>query len=98
MKEENKRKNAVSADGLRCYDIRPGIPIIEICGCRRVLVENHCGIAAYGREEIMINVMKGKIRICGENMYLSRMNRGKLVIFGTIKSVDLLRCGKDGIV
>lgn len=69
----------------------PGQPIVEIAGDRRVLIENHQGVAAYGRERILINVKFGSVCICGCKLEMMHMTRDQLVIYGRIDSVELLR-------
>lgn len=69
----------------------PGQPIVEIAGERRVLVENHQGVAAYGRERILVNVKFGTVCICGCNLELMHMTKEQLVIYGRIDSVGLQR-------
>lgn len=69
----------------------PGQPIIEIAGDCRVLIENHQGVAAYGRESIQINVTFGAVCVCGCHLEMMQMTKEKLVICGRIDSVQLQR-------
>lgn len=69
----------------------PGQSIVEIAGDRRVLVENHLGVAAYGSEQILVNVTFGSICICGCNLELMHMTKDRLIIYGRIDSVKLQR-------
>ena len=68
-----------------------GVPIIEIAGEKRVLIENHCGMREYGPDRISVNVKYGYITVCGEQLKLLEMTREKLVIHGRISSVSLVR-------
>lgn len=70
----------------------PGQPIVEVTGDRRVLIENHRGVTAYGREEICIRVSFGSIKVCGSCLELARMTKDQLVILGQISSVTF--CGR----
>lgn len=72
-------------------DAVAGKPIIEIAGDRRVLIENHQGVAAYGREKILVHVKFGSVCICGCNLEMLRMTKEQLVICGRIDSVALQR-------
>ena len=72
-------------------DVVAGKPIIEIAGDRRVLIENHQGVAAYGREKILVHVKFGSVCICGCNLEMLRMTKEQLVIYGRIDSVGLQR-------
>ena len=69
----------------------PGQPIIEIAGDSRFLIENHQGVAAYGRERILINVKYGTVCVCGCRLEMIHMTKEQLVICGRIDSVGLQR-------
>lgn len=72
----------------------PGLPLVEIYGQDRVLIENHLGVTQYGREAICIKVKFGQICISGCDLELARMTKGQLVITGRIDGVSLYRgCG-----
>jgi len=70
-------------------DLIPGVPLIEICGQSRLLIENHQGVIAYGCSEIRIKARYGNICVCGDNLKLTRMSKTKLVITGRICGVNL---------
>lgn len=61
---------------------------ISVTGGRRALVENHRGIAEYGRERIVINTEKGRIIISGQELVLSAMNKTELLINGKISTAE----------
>ncbi len=69
----------------------PGVPVIEISGEGRVLIENHKGVTAYGCKEICVGVRFGMICVCGGNLELARITKHQLVITGRIDSVSLQR-------
>lgn len=69
----------------------PGQSIVEVAGDRRVLIENHFGVKAYGRERIVVKVRYGGVCVCGRDLELLRMTRDQLVIRGRIDSVMLQR-------
>lgn len=69
----------------------PGQPIVEIAGDRRVLIENHLGVKAYGREKIVVKVKYGALCVCGCGLEMMRMSREQLVIQGRIDAVTLQR-------
>lgn len=71
----------------------PGQPIVELAGDRRVLIENHQGVKAYGREKILVKVKYGYVCVCGCGLELIRMTREQLVVRGRIDSVTLQRRG-----
>lgn len=68
----------------------PGIPLVEMFGDQRVLIENHCGVTAYADTEICIKVKHGCIHVCGTQLNLALMSKERLVICGKIASVQLL--------
>ena len=67
------------------------IPLIEIAGEQRILIEHHLGILAYSLNEIEIKVPFGKVSIVGNNLQLSQLNSDQLVIHGHIDAVRLCR-------
>jgi sporulation protein YqfC len=69
----------------------PGQTIVELAGDRRVLIENHFGVKAYGREQIIVKVKYGYVCVCGCGLELLRMNREQLVIRGRIDEISLRR-------
>ena len=72
----------------------PGMPVLELAGDRRVLIECHCGVMAYTNREIGIRVKFGTVLIRGTDLCLTHMSRERLVVSGRIDSVELVRRGK----
>lgn len=66
----------------------PGLPLVEMVGKRRVLIENHNGVNCYTENEIHVNSRLGDIRIVGEKMSLVHMTKDCLVITGYINGVS----------
>lgn len=69
----------------------PGVPVVEIAGERRVLVERHGGVTQYSTNQICVKVRYGIVRICGCSLELTCMTKGQLIISGKIDSVHLIR-------
>ena len=69
----------------------PGLPLIELAGDRRVLMENHRGVTEYGKERICVRVKYGQVCICGQELCLTKMTKGQLIISGKIDSIELYR-------
>lgn len=67
----------------------PGVPLVELSGDRRVLIEHHRGVVAYGCGEIRVRMSYGLLCISGSGLYLARMTREQLVICGRIDGVHL---------
>lgn len=72
----------------------PGLPLIELAGDRRVLMENHCGVTEYGRNRIRVKVKFGQVCVSGQCLELAKMSKGQLIISGKIEGVELIRGGK----
>lgn len=75
----------------RWEETMPGLPIVELAGDSRVLIENHRGIVQYSQEQIGVRVKYGKLLVCGCSLHLSCMTRERLVIHGRIKEIHLER-------
>lgn len=71
----------------------PGLPLVEIAGDRRVLIEHHCGVTQYGRCRISVRVKFGTVIIMGTGLELTRMTGQQLIITGKISCVQLERSG-----
>ena len=69
----------------------PCLPVVEIAGDRRVLIERHKGVIEYGMERIMVRVSYGTVCVSGDSLELIRMTNRQLVISGRIDSVSLQR-------
>ena len=65
----------------------PGMPLVEIFGKRRVLIENHSGVNCYTETEIHINSKLGCVQIFGDRLQLARVSKECLVITGDIHKV-----------
>lgn len=73
----------------------PRVPLIEIAGERRVLLENHQGVLEYGGSCICVRVKFGCVRICGNGLVISKMTAEQLIICGKIDAVELCRREKN---
>ena len=65
------------------------LPLVEVTGQSRVLIENHKGILAYTPTEIQIGVSYGCIIVNGDDLQIIQMSKAQLVICGRIESVQL---------
>lgn len=72
-------------------EVVPGLPILEIAGDRRVLIERHSGVLEYGPERIRVRVSYGVLCITGCSLELIRMTPQQLIIDGRVDSVCLQR-------
>ncbi len=69
----------------------PGLPLIEIHGQERVLIENHQGIREYGDEKICVKTAFGSVSVCGKGLHLSCLSKERLVINGPISHIVVTR-------
>ncbi len=67
------------------------LPIIEIAGSNRVLIENHVGILGYSPDEIQIKVSYGAICVTGCDLKLLEISHDQLIIKGQIDRILLHR-------
>lgn len=91
MKHKYDILHRVSAAADLPLEPLPGIPLLELAGENRVLIENHCGVTEYGCEEICVKVSYGKICVCGNRLELIQMTKHQLIITGVIEKISLLR-------
>lgn len=69
----------------------PGVPVVELAGNRRVLIERHKGVIEYTREEIRVRVSYGEVCVIGSGMELILMTREQLIISGRIDRIEMIR-------
>ena len=72
-------------------DIFPVLPIVELAGCNRVLIENHLGVTQYSTSQIGIKMKYGQLTVCGSRLMLEHMTRVRLLVIGQIDSLTLER-------
>ena len=72
------------------------LPLVEICGRRRVLIENYDSVLGYGEQEIIIKVNFGCIDIQGNNMKIRKLCKEKMVVSGEINAVVFRGSVNDG--
>ncbi len=90
--ERREKKDGLLERTAQALDIpaqAAGAPRVEITGRHEVRMENHRGILAYGREEIIVSGGKVIVKIIGDGLELKAMNAGELLITGTVASVEL---------
>ena len=70
-------------------DVLAGVPRIEIMGTSEFSMEPHKGLLEYGSGRITIRTNHGAVTIDGADLKIRLMNSERIVISGTIGSVDL---------
>lgn len=91
MTDKDRLLNKIAFRADLATESIPGIPLVEILGCQRVLIENHKGLTMYGCNEIRVKVSYGQLSICGSGLELARMTKQQLIITGQIDGLSLLR-------
>lgn len=72
-------------------EILPGIPLVELAGDSRVLIERHRGVLEYGETRICVGMKYGILSISGSCLEVMVMSRDKLVIIGKIDAIQIHR-------
>lgn len=96
MKRKEGWMERISRDLDITLEPLPGLPLVEITGDRRVLIENHRGVLQYGKDKICIKVKFGQVSVHGCGLELERMTKDGLIICGRIDGVTLLRRDNNG--
>ena len=94
MKERKNLVQQLAAAADLHDEAVPGLPLIEIVGDKRVLIEQHCGVTEYGCQQITVKVKNGTALVLGNGLQLALMTKEKLVICGQIEGIRLTRRGK----
>lgn len=69
----------------------PRVPLLELAGDSRVLIECHCGVLEYTSTLVTVRVCYGQISIAGYGLEIAVMSRQCLVISGRIDNIRLDR-------
>lgn len=93
MRKESKMLEKLRAAELSTGCVLPGLPILELSGDRRLLIENHQGVMQYSLDTIGIKVQYGEIIVCGCGLELQHMNKARLLICGRIDAIHVERKG-----
>ena len=68
-----------------------GVPLVEIAGDCRVLVERHKGVLGYDDKKVWVRLSFGKLQIYGCGLKIVHMSKTQLVVSGQIHGVVLQR-------
>lgn len=91
MKQKVSLIRRITEEVGRSSQLLPGIPIVELAGDKRVLIENHRGVTEYRADRICVAVSYGWIHVEGVCLEICRMTANQLVICGNIQKVSLER-------
>ncbi len=67
----------------------PGIPVVELAGDCRVLIEKHGGILGYEENLIRIKMRYGQLHVRGNGLEISSVSVHQIVIRGKIQGIEL---------
>ncbi len=67
-----------------------GVPVMELTGNRRLLIEQHKGILSYSTELVEINTGTLVVRVSGTELELVAMTERDLRIDGRISGLELV--------
>ena len=70
-------------------ELLTGVPMIEIKGDTAVTVIRHRGILSYDVERVEIGSSLGRITVRGRDLVIFRMNRERIQLQGSVRSVEL---------
>lgn len=87
MGDQNRNKGRLLERLLESSQQLSAFTLLELVGARRILIENHLGISAYGRELICVKTSYGQLCIKGCNMELAQLSKNQLVITGDIHCI-----------
>ena len=73
----------------------PGVPLIEISGEDRVLIENHQSIIGYSSDRIIVGMQYGTVDLSGRGLIVECVQAERLIIYGKIDSICLTRENKE---
>ena len=68
-----------------------GVPIVELAGDKRILIEGHRGVTNYSAESICVKVKYGYVKVCGKELELAKMTGKQVIITGRIDAVQIYR-------
>lgn len=69
----------------------PGRTLVELQQGNTLLIENHCGLDAYTRENITVRTKEGGVCVNGCELRLCKMTKQQIKICGQIHQVILCR-------
>lgn len=71
----------------------PGVPIIEIYGNKRLLIEGRCSVIDYCESCIKLKNTYGNVCILGRNLIMSELTQQQMIIVGEIDNLSISRGG-----
>ena len=97
MRERNRIFESVINSSELDPVVQPKLPVVEIAGDKRMLIENHKSVIGYSAGEVVVKVKYGRILIKGCGLQLARLRKEQLVVTGRIDCVMLCREGQGEV-
>ncbi|HHV71165.1 MAG TPA: sporulation protein YqfC [Clostridia bacterium] len=72
-------------------DIVMNLPKLTLIGNMLMYLENHRGIIQYDPELIRVNLMRGELRISGQNLIIRSIISEEIVVEGRIDQVSFVK-------
>ena len=91
MRDRNNFMDTFSSVADLPLEPLPKVPLLELANDKRILIENHKGLAGYGCNEIQVKVHYGRICVRGNKLLVANMTKHKLIITGCIDNITLIR-------
>ncbi len=90
MKQARKLLEAAAAKLDLPADVAAGLPKLELTGFSRLSVERHRGVLEYSGEAVTVALEDGRIRVTGDGLSITLMNRGCLELTGALRGIELI--------
>ena len=85
-----KKVSKIMPEILNLPDITmPGVPIIEIYGNHRALIEGRCTVVEYGGSCVKMHNACGTVCICGDGLAMAELSQFRTIITGHIESISI---------
>ncbi len=72
-------------------ELTPHIPIIEIAGTTRILIENHVSVIKYECNCICVEMQYGIVEFSGRKLLIVKISKEQLAIEGEICNIRFIK-------
>lgn len=69
----------------------PGVPIIEIYGDRRVLIEGRCAVLQYTGNCIRLRNSCGAVCVSGCGLTMAELTKNQTIITGKVENISIVK-------
>jgi len=92
VRKRNWASKITNSIGLHSESIL-GVPVVELCGNDRVLVENVNKVVSFTDQEVLLSVSLGGIRVLGDGLKLDYLGADRVLILGKIFNIGVESSG-----